>query len=149
MSEHVRSGVVAEIVIMLAGDAPAAVKLRDVAALHPTHAERVAAGEALAKAAVGSLIEAGALVPVAAPSILSLDWRELSDLATRHLQIAHAYMWLLDQVGPRWVGVPGRLTLGDRLKIEPAERLRELAAEMRAAGVHDLDDDGPAEDVGP
>jgi hypothetical protein len=130
MSTEIRPGIVNEIVLTLAGDAPVAHKLHAVAALHPTAGERLAAGEALAKAAVDTLIEAGALAPVSTPTALDLTMQQLGALAA---------VWA---VASKWnvALVPGK-RLGDIMKILPADHVAQINRALIFGGFAHIDDD--------
>ena len=137
MSNEIRPGIVNEIVLTLAGDAPAAHKVHAVNALHATSAERRAAGEALAKAAVDTLIEAGALTPVSTPTVLDMTVQQLAALAAVWAVLRQ---WNLSLTPER--------RLGDCLKILPANHVAKINQALILGGfAHVDDDDEPPEDV--
>lgn len=98
-----------------------------------TDAERLAAGHVLAGLAVKALQDLGVLDAPDRPSVLTLDYRQLRELARRQLLAANALLWLADQL-PAWPPQPDR-RLGDALKVVPAARLQYLADEMRRVGI--------------
>ncbi len=137
MSTEIRPGIVNEIVLTLAGDAPAAHKIHAVNALHATSAERRAAGEALAKAAVDTLIEAGALTPVSTPTVLDMTVQQVAALAA---------VWA---VVSKWnVSLAPQRRLGDTMKVLPADHVAKINQALILGGfAHVDDDDDPPEDV--
>jgi hypothetical protein len=130
MSNEIRPGIVAEIVLCLAGDAPVAHKLHAVNALHATSAERLAAGEAMAKAAVDTLIEAGALTPVSTPTVLDMSMQQIAALAAVWAVLRQWSVTL----------TPGK-RLGDSMKVLPADHVAQIERALLWGGFAHVDDD--------
>jgi hypothetical protein len=134
----VRAGVVNEIVLTLGDlDRPLQARRADVHRLGATREEWAAAGELMARSAVDDLRELGTLAPVEEPTILDLTWPQLQALWFRHLKTAKGLAWVLNFTNGSWGGAG--MTLGNLLKVMPADRAREIAEQLAAHDIHDLD----------
>src|SRR5262249_54049473 len=130
--------------------APAAVRVREVAALGATPAELAAAGNMLAASAVDALLAAGTLTATSSQAgwLLSLTWPGAVQVARRVFLLGNVLGWLADELRPLWADPAGTRTLADMLKVLPADRLEHVRAELAIAGleIEDADGDDPDPD---
>jgi len=134
----IRAGIVDEILLTLRDEGrPAAERIRAVYALRPSRDELAAAGDSLARRAVDTLIGAGALTPVAPPSILEMDYHRLQAEADAALARGRVLQRMLTMLPDGW---PLGARLADVLKTTPRPWLIRIVNELHYAGVHDLDE---------
>jgi len=140
----IRDNIVNSIVMTLASDAPAAVRIREVAALGATDEEKRAAGDMLAKTAFDTLVAAGKLTPAPTQAawLLALTWQQAAEAARRIFLVGNAVGWLSSDLAALWADPAGTRTLADVLKVLPQERLEYLRAELAVAGLELDEDDG-------
>jgi hypothetical protein len=132
------SRIVDEILLTLRDEGrPAAERIRAVYALRPSRDELAAAGDSLAKRAVDTLIGAGALTPVAPPSILKMDYHRLQTEADAALARGRVLQRMLTMLPDGW---PLGARLADVLKTTPRPWLIRIVNELHYAGIHDLDE---------
>jgi hypothetical protein len=144
----IRDNIVNSILMTLASDAPAPVRIRKVAALDATDEEKRAAGDMLASSAIDALIAAGSLTPAPTQSawLLGLTWHQARAAAQRIFLIANGIGWLTDELAARWADPGGTRSLADVLKVLPPERLDCVRGELAVAGISLDEDDGGNDD---
>jgi hypothetical protein len=99
----------------------------------------------LVEAAVRLLEDEGVVVPPR--SLLDMSYRDIRDLAGRGFSQSYALLWLSDRI-PSWVSRPD-VALVNVIKAgqgSDPRMLAEIARELHAVGIHDLDDLLPQEE---